>query len=286
MENETISTLYKGKVEVRFLGPTPDKPNRHMYYVGGERVTGVTTYLNIIDKSAALVGWAVDLMRDYLLDIKGPIMQEHIFTGSTLHSVRKQTAADLGSKIHDWCERYIKHKLKVKGVEAPEMPDEKEVQNGVSAFLDWEKSHKVKFRSSERTVYSKKHGYIGTMDIEADVDEILCLVDIKSSNGLYNPVRAQTAAYVEADQEESGRKYQGRWALRVSKETEREYDARMAKKAANKERAGKKAYDAKPYQVFEARFFDKGSQKSDFEAFLAAKALYEWNSETDFFKNP
>lgn len=285
MEGETILTLYKGKIEVRFLGPTADKPNRHMYYVDGARVTGVTTYLGIIDKSTQLVGWAVDLMRDFLLDVKGPVMQEHIFEGSMLHSVRKQAAADIGTKIHGWCEQYINFKLKKKGAEMPEMPDEKEVQNGVSAFLDWEKQHKVKFRSSERMVYSRKHGYVGMLDIEADVDEMLCLVDIKSSNGLYTPVRAQTAAYVEADREESGRKYGGRWALRVSKENEREYDARMAKKAANKERAGKKAYAAKPYEVFEAKFFDAKSQKDDFEnGFLAAKALYEWNQRRDFFK--
>lgn len=285
-EGVITSFLYKGKVEVKFLGPTPEKPSRHVYMVDGERKTGVTTFLGIVDKSRALVGWAVDLFRDFLLDAPGEITENMIFTGSMLHEVRKQEAADIGTVIHGWCEQYIKHKLGKKGIEMPEMPEDKAVQVGVMSFLDWEKQHKVKFISSERTVYSRKHDFIGTMDIEAKIDGRLCLVDLKSSNGLYNTVRLQTAAYVMADQEESGRKYDGRWAIRLAKETEKEYDARMEKKNSNRVRAGKKPIDYPAYQVFEAKDLDEGYKfmKRDKEAFIACQALFKWNEETDFYK--
>lgn len=273
--------LYKGKVEVKFF------PESHSYYVNGKRKTGVTTYLGIIDKSRALVIWATELFRDHLLDIstKREITEEDIITGCGLHEVRKQEAADLGTKIHDWCEQYIKHKLKVPGVAAPEMPDEKAVQIGVTAFLEWADEHEVKFLSSERVVYSKKHDFIGKMDIEAKIDGKLCLVDLKSSNGLYNTVRLQTAAYVMADEEESKRKYKGRWAIRLAKETEAEYNARMAKKNANRVRKGGKEVDYPPYQVFEAKFLDEiaGEMERDKAAWLATKAVYTWNKDTDFF---
>lgn len=273
--------LYKGKVKVKFFSSS------HIYYVNGARKTGVTTYLGIIDKSRALVPWATELYRDFLLQaLEKGITEDLIYEGCTLHEVRKEEAANIGNLIHEWCERYIKHKLEEKGYEAlPEMPENKAVQIGVAAFLDWEKEHKVKFLSSERVVYSKKHDFIGTMDIEAKIDGKLCLVDLKSSNGIYNTVRLQTAAYVMADQEESGRKYKGRWAIRLAKETEEEYLARMAKKNANRVRKGKAPVEYPPYQVFEPKFLDEeaGELERDMEMFVCSKKLFAWNRATDFY---
>lgn len=270
---ETIETeLYKGKVKIKF------HPNSHRYYVNDKSVTGVTTFIGIKDKSRPLVLWAVGLYSEYLYQNLGvKLTQEIIVEGSQQHAIRKQEAADTGTKIHDWCERYIKHKLKIKGYDLPDMPEDQNVQIGVNAFLDWEKEHKVKFLSSERIVYSKKHDYIGTLDIEAMIDGKLCLVDLKSSSALYNSVRLQTAAYLKADEEESGKKYEGRWAIRLAKETEDEYIARMEAKGKSTE----------GYKVFEAMFLDdeKESVDKDFSAFLACKELFQWDKDTDFYYN-
>jgi hypothetical protein len=276
---EAIATeLYRGEVKVKFW------PGGHAYYVNGVRKTGVTTYLGIKDKSRALVSWAVDLYRQYLYDNlpEEPSLETLrilIDEGARQHAIAKEAAADIGSKIHAWCEALIKHRLNVEGYEQmPDMPEEREVQIGVNAFMDWVAAHQVKFLSSERIVYSRKHDYIGTLDIEAVIDGKLCLVDLKSSNGLYNTVLLQTAAYVKADEEESGRQYEGRWAIRLAKETEDEYLARMEKK-------GKVEYP--PYQVFEARLLDCEAMnvERDFAAFLAFKHGYEWDLKTDFFRN-
>ena len=274
------STLYGGAVKVKFY------PNSHRYLVQvGDAeesgVKGVTTILGIKDKSAPLVSWATELARDYLLEkIQNAeaILPEDIVTACRLHAVRKEEAATIGSKIHDWCERYIKYKIGGHGElfsEMPPIPDEVPVQRGISAFLDWEHEHKVVFVSSERMVYSRTHHYIGTMDIEAIIDGKLALVDLKSSNGLYNAVRMQTAAYAMADMEEyPDKKYETRWAIRLSKEAEEEYHERMQKRG--------RAYP--PYLVFEAMEFPT-DMDTDFDAFLATKKLYDWNCATDFYLN-
>lgn len=268
MENIITSKLYGGKIEVKFLGPTEEKPSRHMYMVDGVRKTGVTTILGIVDKSRPLVIWAVGLFSKYLSDNIGvAITKQIITTGSGLHTVKKKEAADIGTEIHDWIESYIKN-------EGAPMPRTKEAQIGVNAFLDWVSANKVKFISSERLVYSKKHDYIGTLDIEAKVNGKLCLIDIKSSNAIYNTYYLQTAAYVKADEEESKKKYEGRWIIRVAKETEKEYHSRMLEKG----------YDSfAEYQVFEAKYIDeeKKNMDRDFKAFLAAKELFQWNKLTD-----
>ena len=264
--------LYKGKCHVKFY------PNSHRYLVNDKPTGGsVTGILGMYDKSSALVTWATELYREFLLEIGvGKITEDHIYEGCELHAVRKQEAADFGSKIHDWIEQYIK-----KG--DLEMPEDKEVQIGVNAFLDWIKENKVVFKSSERAVYSKKHDFIGTLDAEARVNGKLCLIDFKSSNGLYNTYNMQTAAYLKADEEESGREYQGRWLIRLAKETEKEYNARMAKKNSIRERKGKEPIDYLPYQVFEAKFLDNDTLERDYKAFLACKVLKEFDNETGFY---
>lgn len=283
-----LTKLYKGKVEIKFF------PDSHVYMVNGVRTTGVTTYNSIKDKSRALMSWQGDVIRDYLLDlVKGKIAPRDIYAAILQPELRKKEAADLGHQIHDWVERYIKAKLKVKGYAVPDMPSDSRVVNGVMAFLDWEKAHKVKFLSSERPVFSKKHNYIGTLDIEAMVNGKRCLVDLKSANGLYNEVRMQTAAYAEADSEENGKKYEGRWAIRLSKETESEYREKQEKKLEAKRVAAEvkgqefKGYPIPPYQVFEAKNLDEGERfiERDMAAFLNCKALFEWNKITDKFTN-
>ncbi len=276
--------LYKGKVKIKFF------PESHIYMVNGKRKSGVTTYIGILDKSRALISWATGLAEDALCEaVKDgkPVTKELIEEACGLHAVKKKEAADIGTEIHDWAEQYIRHKLKEKGVEMPEMPERREAQIGVAAFIDWEKEHKVKFVSSERIVYSKKHDYIGKMDIEAIIDGDLCLVDIKSSSGLYNSVNMQTAAYLKADEEESKREYAGRWALRLAKETEEEYFEKWSRKNEKRVKAGKSEISVPPYEVFEAKYLDPedGLIDRDYKAFLSAKHLYEWNKATDYFLN-
>lgn len=288
MAEFTEHSLYKGSVKIKYYDES------HRYYVNGKQKTGVTTIVGIMDKSRALMTWKGWRIVDFLLEkLKaGPITEDLVCVASYIDKIEKEEAADLGSDIHDWAEKYIKFKLKEKGAIMPDMPDVKAVQVGVNAFLDWEKEHKVKFLSSERIVYSKKHDFIGRMDIEAKIDGELCLVDLKSSNGLYNGVLMQTVAYLKADEEESGREYTGRWAIRLSKYDEQEYFERENKKKWIKQIIAKykgkefKDYEIPPYQVFEAKYFSEETIDRDWKkGFLAAKSLFEWNKETDFFLN-
>ncbi len=106
-------------------------PDSHIYVVNGKRKTGVTTILNIKDKSRPLVIWAVELYRDFLCSaLEKGITAEHIEEGARLHSVRKEEAATIGSIAHDWIEQYIKGAR-------PDMPDDDRVVTAVNAFLDW-----------------------------------------------------------------------------------------------------------------------------------------------------
>lgn len=268
--------LYKGKCKVCFY------PNSHRYTVNGKPTSGsVTGIIGMYDKSGALIPWAVELSVNFLREKfdKGIEFTElDFYDAEEQHTVKKEEASNIGTEVHDWIEKYVKG-------QEPEMPKIKEAQIGVNAFLDWEKENKVKFISSERAVYSRRHDFIGKMDIEAKVNGKLVLIDLKTSNGIYNTYNMQTAAYVKADEEESGKKYHGRWIIRLAKETEKQYTARMDKKNANRVRKGKDKYEYAPYQVFETKFLDDtaGNMKRDFAAFLACKKLHGFEKLTGFY---
>lgn len=293
------SELYGGKVKVRFY------PLSHQYWVSVngsqfKRKRGSTSIIAIKDKSDALGKWQQQMTADFLLEAlaAGKKLNEDLCLEACVQNeVSKEKATDIGHEMHAWIEKYINFKLRKKGFDSiPEMPEIPEAITGINGFLAWEKEAKPKYISSERMVYSMKHDYMGTLDVELKIDGDLVLGDFKSSNGLYNAVRMQTASYVMADQEENkSKKYKGRWVFRFSKYTEKEYRRREERKKVLKEKIatirGKefKDYDIPPYVAFEAKFLDKNKimMQDDFEnGFLACLSLTDWNARTDWYYNP
>jgi len=282
--------LYNGKVVGEFI--ENNDTGYHAYFVTDEerglkrkRMSGCTTVIGIKDKSFALVKWATELQRDYLLEKierNEEIVPEDVFYACELHNEKKTSAANIGTEIHNWCESYIKFKIGEDGYEnIPSIPNKNEVKRGINAFLEWEQEHNVRFLSSERVVYSRECEIIGKMDIDAEVDGKIALVDIKTSNGLYNTVKMQTAFYAKADMEENpDKKYETRWVLQLTTESEKEYLERMEKKQYLKE--------IPEYKIFRAIEFpnvEGDDIETDYEGFKACLTLTNWNNKTDFYKN-
>ena len=200
--------LYQNKTTIRF------DDGRHIFYgPKGEYLTSVTGATGIIDKSGPLMYWAVNLSRDYLLGKinKGAITEEDILEASKQHRVFKKKAADIGTLIHEWCSNWILGKK-------PKMPEDEKVVNGITAFLKFQKEHKLKWLESERYIYSKKHNYAGILDAIAKEGKKLVLVDFKSSNGIYEEMYFQVAGYQIAWEEEMNKKIDKRIIVRFGKE--------------------------------------------------------------------
>lgn len=285
-------TMYGGEVLVDFQ-PNP----YHMYWVtdpkmnGGKktRMKGVTTPIGIMDKSRGLVIWATRLAGIELADTleqKGVIVEEDIIRAITLYEKFKKEAGDIGTEIHAWCEYFIRHKLGEEGFEKkPELPDKEKnhaVFLGAQSFIEWVIENNVEFIHSEKIVYSRDHGYVGSVDIIAKVNGKLALCDLKSSNDLHNSVRMQMAAYAVAYEQEHNVKFDTRIAIRLAKESE---DAYYARKERECYIGGKSVNFVKDYKPLDHKEFEgRESLEFDFQAFLAAKTLYQWNEETDFYK--
>lgn len=280
---ELISKLYGGKVEARFLGPTEEKPSRHIYQMNGDRKRSVTGVTGLKDKSGALVPWSQEeSAKSLIYDIESgvKITEEEVVKAAFASDRAKEKAANIGTEIHDWCEHYIKHKLGKNSM--PEMPENEAVVKGITSFLQWESENKVKFLWAEKVLYSRKYDFMGKADFAAIVNGDKCICDLKTGNGLYKEVRLQLAAYRAADEEETKEKYDGRWAIQIAKETEQEYVARMELKNKIKKILGKEEKEIYPYQVFNAKFLDleKDSYKKDLVCFVNLCGVQEWDSKT------
>jgi len=206
--------LYKGTVSIFF------DENRHMFFDENKKhLVSVTAATGIIDKSAPLMGWAVKETKNYLIekwDTKKKLTEVEkinlIEEAGKQHRIFKKKAADIGTQIHEWASDWILGKK-------PEMPENENVVNGITAFLKFQKEHNVKWLSSEKIVFSKRYKYAGILDAIGKIGKELYLLDFKSSNDFYDEMRFQVAGYRLAYEEETGKKIDKNMIIRFGKET-------------------------------------------------------------------
>lgn len=215
----TITTLYGGEVLLDF------DEAKHVYRVDGQVVPGVTSILGIKAKPA-LVGWAVKVCGEYL--------EKHLPVGRALdeiekkrliqemkreHRSRTSDAADIGTIVHKFAED-VGRGMK------PEMPVNKEAQSACESFIDWWWGHQVKVLDIERKIYSRKFRYAGTVDLVAEIDGALTIVDYKSGKAIYRDYFLQMGAYSYAYTEETGREADRLMVVRLPKAVEDGFEAR------------------------------------------------------------
>jgi hypothetical protein len=69
-------------------------------------------------------------------------------------------------------------------------------ENGFIKWLDWVKGKNLKPILSETQMVSELYRYGGTIDIYAELEGALCLIDLKTSDsGIWPEMRHQVAAY-------------------------------------------------------------------------------------------
>lgn len=218
--------LYNGEVILKFYGFP-----KHLYTVNEKPVDGVTNVTNIVDKSRPLMNWAVKKSLKYIEGSLCPGKALDEVEISTLLGeaerqpyTSKSNAANLGTMIHNWIEKYIKG-------QKPDKPINASMLNAINAFLHWQKENKIKFIDSEKKIYSRKYNYAGTLDAEADINGKKSVIDFKTSKGIYSEMRYQVAAYQAAREEETGEKYGERYIVRFGKtlNSKGEVDLEVAK---------------------------------------------------------
>ena len=186
-------------------------------------------------------------------------------------------SAEEGTLVHDTVEAILRDKR-------PMIPNS--IAPAINAFYDFTQKHKLVAHRIEDRVISRKHWYAGTMDILAEVDGRLGVLDIKTSTAIFRDYSIQTSAYIEALKEDPSLSELTRWILRID-QSQKCYKcgASLRVKGGNiKIRNGNTSCDHSwgklegEWELKELNNFDQ-----DIKAFLASRDLWHW--ENSYFIN-
>ena len=192
--------------------------------VEGKKLVSATTALKIIDKPA-LIGWSNKMGRLAMADVlKGYLDEGQVITKGMIDegadaarsapNSTKFKAADFGTAAHTLIEEII-------AGQDPDIPEE--FREVVDNFLAWEREAGiVELDLSEQRIYSAQYLYAGTKDARGwklrNGKKVLIAMDWKTSNGIWDEMALQVAAYAHAWEEMTGEKAEEGWIIRLGKE--------------------------------------------------------------------
>lgn len=179
------------------------------YEIDGRQFPSVTEILRVINKPA-LVQWAakeeriltIECAADLYEDAHGtPKMARPTYVATLDARIGKlranqrlmQKAAEIGAQTHDLIQWNLRRLLGQKVGPEPRIGEK-----AMWSFMAWEdfaKKVALKPLLIEQAVFSLQHGYAGTMDLLALVDDVPTLVDFKTSKAIYQEAHLQVAAY-------------------------------------------------------------------------------------------
>jgi len=194
-------------------------------------------------------------------------------------SAQTKKSAEEGTRIHEATEDILIGK---------DPQYDNDIAPSVSAFKEYLAANNIQVSPEhvEKRIVHQDHRYAGTIDTLALIGGKFGVLDIKTSQAIYRDYNLQTSAYMAALQNEFPN-LQTRWILRIDQArgclvcgaTLRAKGGREKIRAAKNGRAcsdGEHQWSEIQGQV---ELKEEPYWHRDFEAFLAAKRLWEWENE-------
>ncbi len=164
------------------------------------------------------------------------------------------------------------------------------VAPAIDAFRDFSQFHEVKPLEGgiEKRVWSPKHKFAGTIDILTEINGVFGILDVKTSSGIWRDYGLQTSAYMGALQEDAPWEHlvrqdvKARWILRLDQQQAcLKCGAKRRTKGGNEKIRDN--HNGCMHEWSEVRgeweLKELPDFQNDYEAFLAAKRLWEWENE-------
>lgn len=219
-----------------------------------------------------------------ILDIKSkPALYFYYGEAASYRAAQESTqkSAEEGTMIHEVVENILLGKN-------PEVPNQ--IKPAISAFVDYLERNNIQTSPElvERRIFNKNHRYAGTIDAMVLMNGKFGVMDIKTSQGIYRDYNLQTAAYMDALVPEF-KNLQTRWIARIDQIHTCLNCATTMRPKGDRNKVRKPWPRNGPVCASDAHEWDelKGlvevkefpNWRSDFEAFLGAKKLWEWENE-------
>lgn len=157
-------------------------PTQPYFTADRTRVPSVTTICGRFKDSSALMLWS--------------FRQGQKYPEATSPYQEAQEAASIGTVVHGMIEHYFNPTIPPPAMNLTEEQAAK-AGKAYGAFLDWIKLNRVEMVAQEIPLVSERHRYGGCPDGIAVIGNALCLIDYKTSGGVYADHLIQLAAYRE-----------------------------------------------------------------------------------------
>lgn len=188
----------------------------------------------------------------------------------------KEKSANEGTLIHETLQAIM---IGESPIVAPE------IKPSIEAAVKFIEQHNIQIDPEfiEKRVVNHNHRYAGTVDSIALIDGKFGVLDIKTSQAIYRDYALQTSAYMDALKDQfSG--LQTRWILRVDQQrtclkcgsTMRPKGGRDKIRKSSRPCPNDGHHWSELKGIVELKEFP--FWKDDFEAFLGAKKLWEWEN--------
>lgn len=247
-----------------------EERGKRWYTTPNGEYPSVTTILQVIGKPA-LIAWSAKVEREMVTNVSAQLYEDIAGTPkmsrlaylNTLqkrlgkekaHTKELAKAGDIGSQIHSLIEWTLRASLMQEPGPSPRICDK--AQWGFMAWESWRKSVNLKPILIEQQVWSDTHEYAGTMDLLAEVEGVLTVLDWKSGKAIYPESHLQNAAYRHALREMGHGDAQQGIVVRLPKnEKDPDFETKVCY-----------------------------PEQKCMEVFLHAKNLWEWSEENDTYK--
>lgn len=168
-----------------------DQRRAGFYFKDEKPYLSVTEILKVIDKPALRYWFGQQVYYAMAID---PTLSEKDALAAPYTS--SKGARDRGTTVHTIVESYKHTKEQLEVVE--------EFRPYAKAFYKFVEERKAKIAAQERTIFSQKYKYGGTLDLLVGIDDIdvPLVVDVKTGKDIYGESFLQTAAYRNALTEE------------------------------------------------------------------------------------
>jgi len=193
-----------------------------------------------------------------------------------------QQAALWGQMVHEAVEKILK---------GEEAQFDVRIAPSIETFRLWREQYPFSIvdpdADIERRVVDLEQGYAGTVDIVAEVDGVVSIIDLKTSTGFAKEYGLQTAAYMNAYNKMEFKKQicEKRWILRLDQYQEcLGCQARMREKSGRERITGESANGRMCNHQWsstkgEIEFQELQGYEQDLEQFFDLKERWEWTNQ-------
>ena len=193
-------------IELKDIGLSFESDGKHVHKIMGVEVPGCTSISGLFPDDGWKFAWPPKLMYEYMWKnfIIADIMKLSVDDAETLYEThlkkakvawreKRDKSADTGTLGHSIIEKYITEKMGGAVIPFMGISVDKEINNILEQFLEWEKKYNPIWLASELQVGSKVHGFAGILDAIAEINGKKVLLDFKTSKEIKPEYNIQLA---------------------------------------------------------------------------------------------